>query len=297
MRILGPSVWVSCFLFVLVLTGCGGGDDPAAQNGEGDGPNTTSGSGGKGNSAAGDWPKLEPLPPIEYTAVDRPAPQSIEEAKATLEEIRKFFNTSNVPDPIQNPITREAVYEIAKGVKLLQTQLPSDVAWINSVEGTKIPGADRFSAQTLDDEAEWLKKRDEFRQVVARYREKLAKAADAISPPQDVGDPALTRIAEEVLSRPGHGLPPHVRLIVTTRRKNGAKDHYSVDYGERSVTKSPYRWEEFQVATVEQDGDRHFLWYNTLLKYSVGPHTVPTGKWVLGPRHKSSPISTANINK
>jgi len=86
------------------------------------------------------------------------------------------------------------------------------------------------------------------------------------------------------------------RVIVNAPKKSFGKDHYTIDFDERSIEKSPYRWEEFQAATIEKEGDKYFLYYNTILKYSVGPHTVPTGKWVLGPRHLSAPISEENIN-
>ena len=332
------------------------------------------------------WPEPTPPPPIEFTAVDRPTPKTVEDAVATLESIRKLYDSTNVPDPLNGPLTIEDAYEVAKAIKLMQSQLPLDVAWIQKTKGSEIPGADKWSAQsfdnpkasvlsrleqylpkeieytlkysrehfdgtynmhmpfiekaadvdmsdqnavrnllgkellnhsrddtikmvgtaieaailfdmTLDGKTEWTTKRDHFREVVTRYREKLATMASAITPPADVGDAALTAIAREVLSRDQYGLPEPARIIVNTRKKSASEDKYTVDFGERTITRDPYRWEEFQVATIEKQGDSYYLWYNTLLNYSVGPQTVPTGKWVLGPRHKSSPIAEANINK
>lgn len=118
---------------------------------------------------------------------------------------------------------------------------------------------------------------------------------DAIFPPKDVGDAELTKIAAQVFLENDKGIPEAERLIVNTRKKAHAEDHITVDFGQREITEDPYRWEEFQVATIEKANGQFYLWYTTLLNYSVGPHTVPVGKWVVGPRHKSAQISEANI--
>ena len=148
----------------------------------------------------------------------------------------------------------------------------------------------------LGTDSGWATKRDAFRNLVTRYQQNLAQAAEAITLPNDIGDEELARIAAEALRNPKYGLPPYVKLIVNAPKRSHAKDHYLVDFDERSVTKSKYRWEEFQVATVEQEGETYFLYYTTLLKYSNGPATVPLGQWVLGPRHKSAPIAPKNFS-
>lgn len=155
----------------------------------------------------------------------------------------------------------------------------------------------RFFDAEMGIDSDWDTKKKAFRKMVVRYQNKLEQAGDAIKPPSDIGNGELTKIAEEVLTRKTYKLPKSVRVIVNAPKKSYGKDHYTIDFGERSIEKSPYRWEEFQVATIELEGDQHYLWYNTILNYSEGPHTVPTGKWVLGPRHKSGPISMANIDK
>ena len=145
-------------------------------------------------------------------------------------------------------------------------------------------------------ESDWAAKKKTFRDMVVRYQEKLEQAADAIQPPADIGNAELKAIAAEVLANKQYKLIKAERIIVNAPKKSFGKDHFTIDFGERTIEKSPYRWEEFQVATIEKDGDQYFLWYNTIMNYSVGPHTVPTEKWVLGPRHKSAPISKKNIN-
>lgn len=172
---------------------------------------------------------------------------------------------------------------------------------LNETRAQQIRQVDEaFASAILFDEimnidSDWNPKRQEFRAVVLRYQDKLESAADAIVPPKDIGDAKLTKVAAEVLANKKYKLPKAVKIIVNSPKRSYGKDHFTIDFSERSIEKSPYRWEEFQVATIEKEGDQHYLWYNTLLYYEEGPHTVPTKKWVLGPRHKSAPISEKNI--
>ena len=162
--------------------------------------------------------------------------------------------------------------------------------------------AEGFEAAILFDnllgiESDWSQKKNAFREMVLRYQEKLAAAAEAIQPPEDIGDSELRKIAQQVMTDKQYRFPKPVRIIVNAPKRSSGKDHYTIDFGERSIEKSAYRWDEFQVATIEKEGDQYFLYYNTLLNYEVGPHTVPTGKWVLGPRHKSAPISAVHAKE
>ena len=153
-----------------------------------------------------------------------------------------------------------------------------------------------FFDEQLGYESDFSTEKQTFVALVKQYKSNLDAAAAAIQPPADIGDKNLAKIAAEVLADKKYKLAKPVRIIVNAPKKSHMKDHYTIDFGERSIEKSPYRWEEFQVATIEKEGDQHYLWYNTMLYYEVGPHTVPTKKWVLGPRHKSAPILEENIN-
>ncbi len=161
-----------------------------------------------------------------------------------------------------------------------------------------------FDAAILFDEmmgagegqSKYREQKADYRKLVNQYQDKLANFAEAIQPPTDIGDSNLTKIAKEVLANERYDLPEAVRVIVNAPKRSFSKDHYTIDFGEESITKDPYRWEEFQVATIEKEGDQYAMYYNTMIKYSVGPKTVPVEKWVLGPRHRSSLIAEANIN-
>ncbi len=329
------------------------------------------------------FPEPTKYPPIEFSATQRPQPESAEHAIATLKKIGTLYDSSNVPGALDRDLTNESAYQHAKAIKLIQLQMPQDVEWLKNLNGSKVPGADQFTTQQIDNakttalsrlekflpseiehstkytrqfiedsiapqmwqhlekaadvdmsdsnlvknkfgneltnqslaqqinrlseafaaavtfdefmgtDSGYVEKKNDFRKMIARYRTKLEKAADAIQPPIDIGDANLLKIAQGVLA---DQKIKSERVIVNAAKKSYSKDHYTVDFGERSIEKSPYRWEEFQVATIEKEGDAYYLWYNTMLFYSNGPSTVPTQKWALGPRHKSAPISKKNIN-
>ena len=327
---------------------------------------------------------------IDFDPVERKAPGTEAEALAAIDDIRKLYDSTNVPDAINGStgaVTRELSAEVARAVVLLQKQLPLDVAYLKGLDGKSIAGDNASGAQQIDiarnaalsrledylpkeleftidnsknyfteslkpihlgfvtkaadvdmndqlavtnllssettnrareenirmlaelyeaaivfDEtlgespSPWRKKRDDFGLIVIRYVDKLKQAADAIQPPKDIGNDELTKIAEEVMNRGANGVPKPERVIVNAPKKSLSKDHFTVDFSDRTIAKDPYRWEQFQCATIEKEGDGYALWYNVLKKYSVGPHTVPTNKWIIGERFRSAPISEKNIN-
>lgn len=143
----------------------------------------------------------------------------------------------------------------------------------------------------LSIDSEISERQSEFEKVIERYQQKLAQSSDAIQLPDDIGDDSLRAIAKDVLAKKEYQLPPAVKLVVNAPVRSFGKEHYTIDFSERSIEKSDYQWEEFQVATIEKHGDHHFLYFNTIIRYSVGPKTVPTKEWVLGPRHRSAPIA------
>ena len=93
-----------------------------------------------------------------------------------------------------------------------------------------------------------------------------------------------------MLARKQYKLPKAARLIVNSPKKNKSETEYTVE--DSAIVKIDRVWDEFQVATIEPESDGKFgLYYNIMLYYHKGPRTVPTGKWVLGPRFRSSPIA------
>ena len=373
----------------LVFGGCGGEKDPVDVSNKRDtsssvaSPNTQSNKNkASENSMSKYFPRPKPFEAIQFTANERPQPNSPEEALATMVEIRKLFDSNNVPDPLNQDLSRETVYAVGKAIRLLQSQLPLDIAWLNGIDPSSIDGVDSVSQQQIantkknllsrleqylpeeieftlthtskfiadsltplnqmivekaanldmadqnavrnllgnellnqsrakaiqrlaegfeaailfeklmEQNDQWTAKRDSFYQLVAKYEKNLSQAAEAITLPKDIGDAKLKSAAEKALDR---SKIKFEKLIVNAPSRPFSKDHYLVDFDETSVTKSLYRWEEFQVATVEKERNGYFLYYSTIRKYSEGPKTVPVGEWHVGPRHKSSPISVKSF--
>ena len=56
-------------------------------------------------------------------------------------------------------------------------------------------------------------------------------------------------------------------------------------------------WEQFQAATAEAEGDKVFIWYNTLKYYHKAHRTTPVGRWILADRFKGGRILRENVDK
>ena len=371
----------TCFF----LVGCGGSGE---NTNDGDTPNVSARapeSGAEDSKAVGSFkyfPQPKPFQEIRFSAKERAQPKSPQEALATMEEMRKLYDSSNVPDPLNQDLSRETVYAVGKAIRLLQLQLPHDIEWLKKLDASAIEGVDNISKQQIantqtnllsrlekylpkeidftlvhtskfiadsltplnqmivekaanldmsdqnavrnllgkellnqsraqaiqrlaegfeaailfdelmQQDNQWPSKRDAFYLLVAKYEKNLGQAAEAISLPKDIGDAGLKSAAEKALAR---SKIKFEKLVVNAPSRPFSKDHYLVDFDETSVTKSQYRWDEFQVATVEKEGNGYFLYYSTIRKYSEGPKTVPVGEWHVGPRHKSSPISVKSF--
>ena len=91
--------------------------------------------------------------PIEFTPTKRDAPQTAEEAIASLEAIKKLYNWSNIPAALNKDVSMESTHQYVKAWKLLRSQMPQDIAWLKSLDGKSVPGVDRISAQKIDNSA------------------------------------------------------------------------------------------------------------------------------------------------
>ena len=313
-------------------------------------------------------------------------PKSIEEAKKTIDAMSKMYR--NVPQVKQAPYNKEEMVEYAKSIKFLMEQSQEDIKYLKKIEGNKIPGATKITAQFVDNpkkpllerlendataqyglqkdiahslkytkenlhgsikndiklmklgaeidindkykvinnltsenilklrentiprafhllniaiqldqtmgkkDSPWKAKKKEFIDIVKTYRKKVYSATSSIMPPKDIGNSQLKAVAEEALKAKKITFE---RVIVNNPKKNKNRVVFSFD--SEYIIKSTYQWEEFQVATIEKKEDKFYIYYNTILKYSKGPNTVPVNKWVLGERFKSTPIVKENINK
>ena len=132
---------------------------------------------------------------------------------------------------------------------------------------------------------------------------KLVRMPDAAS---DDGD--LEDIAEETLSNPKYGVGEIERLVINADKSHHTKESSEVEYDEVDVsitgkitlsgtqTTTFYEWDQFQVATAEREGDRYFIYYNTLKYFTSGATTTPQNRWILSARFKSTEILEDHID-
>jgi hypothetical protein len=137
---------------------------------------------------------------------------------------------------------------------------------------------------------------------VAQAREHLQKAVrtglDRVRLPKPATtDAKLTKTAHEVLARKKYGAGKPVRLVINTKVQRKEKREGSITPGTVSarITMYHYVWDEFQVCTVEREGDTHWIWFNTIRFYHKGGSTTPTGHWILSKRFRSTPILEKNL--
>lgn len=142
------------------------------------------------------------------------------------------------------------------------------------------------------DDVDWAAKKKTLEGHANAFFGMVEKAADSIKPPADIGKPELAEIAKGVLAANDFA---YERLIVNSDKRS--QNETSFHYDDGSIYKVVRRWDEFQVATIEKEGDGYSLWYNEMLYYTEGPKTVPKGKWVLGARFRSSTILEKNIGE
>ncbi|MEM7694772.1 MAG: hypothetical protein AAF318_09995 [Pseudomonadota bacterium] len=126
--------------------------------------------------------------------------------------------------------------------------------------------------------------RDGFVENAARYEALVARVGPAAAPtlPDDIGDGALTTVANTVLARPQYGIGPIRRLVVNAPVRPGERTDVRVFDGKLEVVER--RWEAFQVTTVEDVAGVPTLHFNTIAQFSKGDATTPIGQWILHKR-------------
>ena len=110
--------------------------------------------------------------------------------------------------------------------------------------------------------------------------------------PTAINKPELLEIAGEVLKKEQYGIDGWEKLIVNSDKKSKQRTTYEVS-GD-TIEKIVRDWDEFQVTTVEEEGGKYYVYYNTLAFYRSGASTTPTDRWILATRFKSAEISKEN---
>ena len=147
------------------------------------------------------------------------------------------------------------------------------------------------------------------RRTAERYETDYLKARELVRMPKPATDDAeLRSIATRTLA--GYDMVGEIERLVINADKRRLKKETSEEKfdqidvslsGEITLTGTKttyfYEWYEFQVATAEPVGDKHFIFYNTLKYFTSGSSITPLNKWVIGGRFQGAEIPRENIAK
>lgn len=145
-------------------------------------------------------------------------------------------------------------------------------------------------------------------QTAAGYEAKREAALSVVRMPDAAStEPELIEIARTTLANPDYAAGPIERLVVNVDRRSFEMESSDIEIDRIDVslggnvtasgtqTTYHYVWDQFQVATAEPVGDRHFIFYNTLKYFTSGAPTTPLKRWILAERLQTVEIPKANI--
>ena len=135
----------------------------------------------------------------------------------------------------------------------------------------------------------WSSKQRELASYIAAFESKVRLASAQRVLPVNVGTPEQHDIGSSVLGIEKYGVGKVVRQIVTSKIIPRERIEHKPFNGQ--IETIVRKWQEFQVATVEQEGEQYFVYHNRIAKFSRAPRTTPTGVWILSQRLKSGEIS------
>ncbi len=145
-------------------------------------------------------------------------------------------------------------------------------------------------------------------QTLARYQDKRHQALASVTMPKAAStDASLLKVARETLAKKKYGVGPIERMVITAPKRSLSKETSEEEFDSVDVsldgtitlkgtkTTYHYEWEEFQVATAEREGDKYYIYYNTLKYFTKGASTTPMNRWVLSKRFRGNEILKENI--
>ena len=116
-------------------------------------------------------------------------------------------------------------------------------------------------------------------------------------------DPELIAIAEEVLAEaqdPPVG--PIARVVINSDLRNLTEEVGNASTGGSNTTITiaitKFVWDEFKVATAEEEAPGKFrIYYTTFAYYTAGGSNTQVERWIVSSRTASTPILAENIEK
>jgi hypothetical protein len=152
---------------------------------------------------------------------------------------------------------------------------------------------------------------ERIKKTSEQYEINYQKALELVRLPTAVTtDSDLMEIARETLENPKYTDVGDIkRLVINTEKTHRSMETTETEFDkiDRSLsgkvtlsgtaTTYHYEWDEFQVATAEAVGDKHYIHYTTLKYYTSGASTTPLNKWIISYRNQSSEIPLENIER
>lgn len=149
--------------------------------------------------------------------------------------------------------------------------------------------------------------------VTKQYQANFVKALSLARMPKSVStDSELLAIARKALQtsiQPGYDKVGEIkRIVITSKKVHRANDvsHETIDKvdinSSGDITMSGtaityhFEWDEFKVVSAERDGDKHYIYYNSLTYYSEGGQKTKLHHWMVTGRLKGAEISVDNID-
>lgn len=146
-------------------------------------------------------------------------------------------------------------------------------------------------------------------QVRADYISKRQAALEQSRMPEPASeDDELIEIAEETLKNPSYEVGEYLQLVVNADIAHHEKESSELEFDDIDVSLSGditltgtetttfFEWDQFQVATAERVGDKVFIFYNTLRKFTRGGPTTPLNRWLVSARFQGSEILEENVD-
>lgn len=150
---------------------------------------------------------------------------------------------------------------------------------------------------------------NEIQATIDQYEQNYQKAKELVRMPDAATkDSKLTTIAKETLAN-YDSVGTINRMVINTEKVHRSMETSESQYDDVDVSLSGtitlsgtkttyfYEWDQFQVATAEPVGDKHYIFYNTLKYFTSGASTTPLNKWIMSGRIQGSEIPESNINK
>ncbi|WP_282608762.1 hypothetical protein [Pelagibius sp. Alg239-R121] len=220
-----------------------------------------------------------------------------------IEDIRTSLAATNADRDPTNPsdlwvYLQEGMRdEMHKRLDEKRARVTSGIQFYESL-GREPPAAHRQMLTAIEDAGT---KFDQDR-ATALDTSKLPEAASKSS--------ELLDVARTTLANPSYSIDNHERLVINADLASHETETSEIDIDKVDVTLGgdlklsgtqttwTYKWDQFQVSTVERQPDGiYYIWHTTLKNYSSGGPNTPLNKWIVAGRIKGNEILKENIDK